>query len=1042
MIPGIAPGPDLCVRHTYPEVARSLMVQGWTRMAVLGICIGLVCVWAPVLLRAEDVAEGVAEDEPAAELETEPLPVVEPTPVPRPKRLAAPAAPLEAFGQPVKRRSYGGKPVARTQPGARVDRELATEPLRPGEGGEEVTEPAPTPVRRRTTSVPAKQYSYLPGSAAPAPGAAGRVEPDLLDAEPLSGRELRTEPLSGGEASERTAGAAGTFGFQAEVDRNTVHLDESFTLTIEITAGDLQSLSAVRFTRPEAFDLINSSRTESRGTVAGVMVKTRTQHYVFLPLRTGGFTLPAAEVTYQGRVFRTRPVEITVEGPRSGFAYQRQFSGQKQQAPKLIPAAPDTDAAGREAAANFFANLDAKSVYVNQQVTLTIKLRYQTELGLKMTYTPPPLTGFLTELLQQTQTEAIVSGGRDRWLERTYRTALFPIQPGSLTVGAAEVAFSKWGQNREQSTEPLALEVKPLPPDPQGQAGASAGGLVGRFQLTAALAPGPAQVDGPLRLQVTVAGEGNVRAAPEPVLELDPSVRVQAEGQRESVTDANGVVQGSRTQAYLLVPRKPGKLRLGRAWLRYFDPQAKNWQTAQADLPVLQIEPKPVQEAVPAAGPAVPGRPLPTLRPIHGGQETLRQLGRRVVEEPRFWILPGLGLLALLAALGVRRWQRQWQADPQALRTRRALAAARQSLHEALGYQRRGEVSKFYDCLARVTTEYLAAKFSVPAATIVSERLNEYFDRFQVPNLFRSRFKITLTACEYVRFAAVELPSLDMRSLHRDLSSVIEDFERYWRKAQGGRKAGGAGAAVAGVLCVLGLFTAARAGEPELYFLRGNAAYEQGQFDAALTEYQRVIALGITDPDVYYNLGNTYVKLGQVGRAVLAYEKGLRLAPRDTDLRFNLAQAAAWAVDAQPEEARTRLGGLAAKVYGLATANELAWAAAAAFAALLWSVAGWMLWPVQARRWRAAVWTFGWLWIAAGAWSTARTLEPHWRQRAVVLVPAVDILGRPYRDAEKIFALHEGTRVTVGREEEEWVEVRFGQGRHGWVRRGGLGMIE
>lgn len=1017
------------------------MAYGWTRWAILSVCILGVGLQDPNALRAEDLEDPVEAEVAAgeeAELETEPLPVVEPTPVPRVRRATVPGAGMELFGRPVQRRSYGGRPVVRTRPGAPVERELATAPLSADEGLGQLVAPKATPTPRRSAAVPAKQYSFMP-SAQSAPGVTGGTDPALLGREPLAGRELRTEPLAEGETAVR---AGGVLGFRAEVDRNDVHLDESFTLTLEVTASDLQSLSAIRFDRPEAFDLINSSRTESRGAVDGAMVKTRTQHYVFLPLRTGSFTLPAAEVTYRGQVHRTRPIEITVEGPRSGFAFQRQFSGQKHAQPKVLPSAPDTAATDREGEGTLSSSLDAKRVYVNQQVTLTVRLRYQTALGLKVAYTPPPLSGFLSEPLQQTQTEALVSGGRDRWLERSYHTALFPIQSGSLTVGAAQVVFSKWGQTRERSTDPLSLEVMPLPPDPQAPDGEGADGLVGRFQMSAAVAPGPLLVDGPLRLQVTVSGEGNVRAAPDPDLTLDPSVRSQAEGRSESLFDLNGTIQGSRTYTYLLVPRKPGALRLGRARLRYFDPQAGTWQTAQADLPLVRIEPKPVQEAGPAPAPAASGRPLPVLRPIHGGQETLRHLGRRAVQDPAFWVLPGLGLLLLLAALGVRRWQRQWQADPQALRARRALAVARKSLHEALGYQRRGEVSRFYDSLARITAEYLSAKFAVPPATIVSERLTGYFDRFQVPNLFRSRFKITLTACEYVRFAAVELPTHDMRSLYRDLSQAIEEFERYWRKAHMGRKGNGAAAPLTAVLCVLGSVLAARAGEPELYFLRGNTAYEQGQYEAALAEYQRVIGLGITDPDVYYNLGNTYVKLGQVGRAVLAYEKGLRLAPRDTDLRHNLVQAAGWAVDAQPEEAGTRLGGWAVRVYGMFTANELAWTAAAAFAALLICVAGWLLWPAQARRWRAAVWVCAWVGLAAGAWSAARDLEPRWRQRVVVLVPAVDVLGRPYQNAEKIDELHEGTRATVGREEEEWVEVRFGPGRHGWVRRGGLGMIE
>jgi len=992
------------------------------------------------------------------ELVTEPLSSFEETPTPVTRRMpsrtrAASGAQSSSnvFGRELRPRSYGGKTAARSGPSNPPpirEVELDTEPLAGSESEDEnEPQPTPTPARRRA-SKEARHFSYSPSVSSGAPAAGelpGMTDPELLGAEPLAGRELKTEPLADDEATRDGGAQSEALNFRAEIDRNIVHLDESFTLTVEVTAPDLKECSSVRFNPPRDFDLINTHHAESRSNAGGRMLLFRTQNYVFLPLSTGAFTLPAAEVTYRGRVYKTAPLELTVEGPRSGFAYQRQFSGKKGRQPKVMAAAPDTFAAGNENRATFFANLDPRAAYVNQQVTLTVRLRYQHEFGQKVIYTPPPLTGFLTDALQQNQTEALVSGTRQKQLERVYRTALFPIQAGTLTLGSAQVVFSKWGQIQELSTEPLALEVKPLPPDPELKSDETPTGLVGRYQLTADLLPGKAEVEVPLRLLLVLKGEGNIRAAQEPGVTTDPSLRLQLEDKGERITRDNGIFQGERSFQYVLVPRKPGRLALGRAAVRYFDPRTQAWQTAAADLPTVEIRPQPEQEAVkiPGGGKAeLPDRPTLQLRPIHGGPDVLRQLDRCVAATWRFWLLQALGLALVVVALLVRRWQQQALTDPRAARARRAHSVARQALQEAHGHMRKNQVSSFYDCIARAATEYLAAKFNVPASYIVSERLNEYFDRHQVPNVYRSRFKITLTACEYVRFAAVELPTHDMRSLHRDLGHAIDEFERYWRKAAGGRKGSGMGTAVMLLLGLVLLAGMARAGEQELFFLRGNSAFEQGQYATALSAYQKVIALGIADPDVYYNLGNTYLKLGQLGRAVLVYEKGLRLAPRDADLRHNLAEAATLAVDAQPEEAAGGLWGRLFGLYDMWTANELAWAASACYFLLVLSIVGLLLLPARGSLLKRLVFAAAALLTLTASWSAARYFESRWRHRAVVLTSAVEILGRPYRQAETLYTVHEGTRVTVAREEEEWVEVRFGEGRHGWCPRGALGMIQ
>ena len=72
-------------------------------------------------------------------------------------------------------------------------------------------------------------------------------------------------------------------------------------------------------------------------------------------------------------------------------------------------------------------------------------------------------------------------------------------------------------------------------------------------------------------------------------------------------------------------------------------------------------------------------------------------------------------------------------------------------------------------------------------------------------------------------------------------------------------------------------------------FERGNEAFLEGNYEAAVAEYQRLIDLGIEDPDVHYNLGLSHVRSDRLGHAILAFERALHLDTASEDVRTALA---------------------------------------------------------------------------------------------------------------------------------------------------------
>ncbi|MFI3240546.1 MAG: tetratricopeptide repeat protein [Bacteroidales bacterium] len=69
---------------------------------------------------------------------------------------------------------------------------------------------------------------------------------------------------------------------------------------------------------------------------------------------------------------------------------------------------------------------------------------------------------------------------------------------------------------------------------------------------------------------------------------------------------------------------------------------------------------------------------------------------------------------------------------------------------------------------------------------------------------------------------------------------------------------------------------------------KANTAYNNGEFNEAITQYQLVADSLGTSSSLFYNIGNSYYKIGELGKAILYYERALKLDPTNEDVKFNL----------------------------------------------------------------------------------------------------------------------------------------------------------
>lgn len=85
------------------------------------------------------------------------------------------------------------------------------------------------------------------------------------------------------------------------------------------------------------------------------------------------------------------------------------------------------------------------------------------------------------------------------------------------------------------------------------------------------------------------------------------------------------------------------------------------------------------------------------------------------------------------------------------------------------------------------------------------------------------------------------------------------------------------------LLCSSSCFAVA----PNELWSRANNAYQQKQYDSAISYYQQLVKVQTQNPLVYYNLGNAFYKNNKVADAVLSYERALFYDPTLSNAQDN-----------------------------------------------------------------------------------------------------------------------------------------------------------
>lgn len=231
--------------------------------------------------------------------------------------------------------------------------------------------------------------------------------------------------------------------------------------------------------------------------------------------------------------------------------------------------------------------------------------------------------------------------------------------------------------------------------------------------------------------------------------------------------------------------------------------------------------------------------------------------------------------------------------------------------------------------------------------------------------------------------------------------------------------------------------------QPEEIFKEANRLYQSGNYYEAIENYELLVQQDFNDADLFYNLGNAYYREGQLGMAILYYEKALKLKPGSEDIKHNLAIVNSKVVDKVERLPGFFLFEWWENLLALFTISGWTIAAYTIFILLLFFI-GLYYFARSAQEQKIFFYSS----IAASALLVltilllAINLNRELKiKNGVVVNTSVTVKQSPDPLGSNAFIIHEGLKISVEDNLDEWVKIKIPDGKTGWIKKNNIRII-
>ena len=226
-------------------------------------------------------------------------------------------------------------------------------------------------------------------------------------------------------------------------------------------------------------------------------------------------------------------------------------------------------------------------------------------------------------------------------------------------------------------------------------------------------------------------------------------------------------------------------------------------------------------------------------------------------------------------------------------------------------------------------------------------------------------------------------------------------------------------------------------------FENANNLYEQGKYSEAIQQFEEIISNGYESWEVYYNLGNAYFKNNQVGKSILNYERALQLSNKNEDVKFNLDLADSLVIDKIQAPQQFILFKIWNTFKNYFSLNMISFIVLILYIVLTISIVLRILIPKRAIRafTKLLIIPSLVLVIIFSITLTSRIYDHKNLKFGIILNEEIIVKGSPEDSGTELFTLHEGVKVQVQRQVNNWLQIRLTDGKVGWVKQDVLEII-
>ncbi len=238
------------------------------------------------------------------------------------------------------------------------------------------------------------------------------------------------------------------------------------------------------------------------------------------------------------------------------------------------------------------------------------------------------------------------------------------------------------------------------------------------------------------------------------------------------------------------------------------------------------------------------------------------------------------------------------------------------------------------------------------------------------------------------------------------------------------------------VLCTALLFLSFGNAQNLQLFEKATEYYNAGEYSKAIEQYDEILKSGQHSAELYFNLANCHYKLNAIGPSIYYYEKALLLDPNDQEIKNNLGYAQNMRLDAVEKMPQTEISKAYSSVLDLFSFDG--WAYLAIFMTSLFVLcylAYYFLRSASHKRiaFVASIFSLA-LGLIAVLLAYLQYQEFESDNPAIVFSREVKITSEPNENSDTVFILHEGTKVNVLDELNDWQKIRLADGQTGWTK--------